>query len=374
MGGLGRRWWAAVGCVALTTVACSAPPTLDLEVSPSTIKAGTGAVVMVVHATTGSGLVGSGNVTVTSSVGSARLGLAGMLDHYGSFRASLTCLPAEDPGCDSSQTMNVTVTWGMSGRTATAEASVRLLSSGATETACDNGKDDDVDGLVDCDDPDCEAQRCTSADKCLTGSTCSQRHCVGGQAVTCTTPRWMDCQATPGTCDHALGCVYAPKNVGGQCTDNNLCTSNDRCDATGRCVGAATSCPPSNDPCLQLQGVCDPATGSCSNPPAPNGTSCGAANSARCCSGSCTDTSSDPKNCGECGLTCAGACVDPAFDRPSCNIPSQTTGLCVCGSSAQCPVTTSCSSTLLLCIPGSCFLPAIPAASACTGAPYCHYN
>lgn len=41
------------------------------------------------------------------------------------------------------------------------------------EQACDNGLDDDGDGLVDCVDPDCDARTC------FNGMTCSSRTCPG---------------------------------------------------------------------------------------------------------------------------------------------------------------------------------------------------
>jgi hypothetical protein len=43
----------------------------------------------------------------------------------------------------------------------------------ASERVCDNGLDDDGDGLADCLDPDCDLQRCFS------GTTCSNRLCPG---------------------------------------------------------------------------------------------------------------------------------------------------------------------------------------------------
>jgi hypothetical protein len=38
------------------------------------------------------------------------------------------------------------------------------------DESCDNGSDDDGDGLIDCADPDCEARRCT-------GGMCAQGSC-----------------------------------------------------------------------------------------------------------------------------------------------------------------------------------------------------
>lgn len=78
-----------------------------------------------------------------------------------------------------------------------------------------------------------------------------------------------------GVCDPATGgCSNPPLADGTRCDDGNACTQTDACLA-GVCVGATPVTCTARDAC-HLAGSCDPATGSCSNPPATSGTVCNA--------------------------------------------------------------------------------------------------
>ena len=95
-----------------------------------------------------------------------------------------------------------------------------------------------------------------------------------------------------------------------------------------------------------VAGVCNAASGTCSNPNATNGTLCGAPSQAQACSagacvaepvctasetlckGICVSTQSDSSNCGSCGAGCAsgsscvlGACVSRNV-MASCGVPA----------------------------------------------------
>jgi MYXO-CTERM domain-containing protein len=76
----------------------------------------------------------------------------------------------------------------------------------------------------------------------------------------------LDACHDAGVCDPATGaCSNPPKEAGALCDDGDACTTGDTCQA-GACVpGQATVCLAS-DGCHDA-GVCDPATGACSNPP-----------------------------------------------------------------------------------------------------------
>jgi hypothetical protein len=96
-----------------------------------------------------------------------------------------------------------------------------------------------------------------------------------------------------GTCDTATGLCSQPDAPGGaECSDGNLCTQTDTCQS-GACIGANPVTCVASGPCHDA-GVCDPFTGACSNPEAPDGTACDDANACTtgdaCSSGTCAGT------------------------------------------------------------------------------------
>jgi hypothetical protein len=67
-------------------------------------------------------------------------------------------------------------------------------------------------------------------------------------------------------------CTFTSAANGTACNDNNGCTQSSTCQA-GTCTGAdPVVCTPS-DQC-HVAGTCNPTSGTCSNPNAPNGTTC----------------------------------------------------------------------------------------------------
>jgi streptogramin lyase len=129
---------------------------------------------------------------------------------------------------------------------------------------------------------------CSDGNACTQTDTCQAGACVGGAGVTCPTP---DQCHDPGTCDPATGtCSNPAKPNGTPCSDENGCTEADTCQA-GTCQsGDAVECTASDD--CHEPGVCDPATGTCSNPERPDGTPC-----------------SDDSACTQTDACQAGACV-----------------------------------------------------------------
>ncbi|MFN8590232.1 MAG: pentapeptide repeat-containing protein [Thermomicrobiales bacterium] len=111
---------------------------------------------------------------------------------------------------------------------------------------------------------------CNDGDACTRTDTCQNGHCVGGNPVVCPDP---DQCHERGTCNPATGnCSNPTKQNGTICDDGNKCTRTDTCQ-DGVCRGGnPVTCPPL-DPCHEA-GTCDPATGVCSNPPRPNGSPC----------------------------------------------------------------------------------------------------
>src|SRR5581483_11094111 len=104
---------------------------------------------------------------------------------------------------------------------------------------------------------------CSDGNACTQTDTCQAGACVGGDPVTCSA---ADPCHTAGVCDPATGvCSNPAAPDGAGCNDGNGCTVNDTCAG-----GACTSGPPivcvALDACHDV-GVCDPAVGACSNPP-----------------------------------------------------------------------------------------------------------
>jgi hypothetical protein len=129
-----------------------------------------------------------------------------------------------------------------------------------------------------------DGNACTQADSCQSGT------CTGSNAVTCTA---SDACHVAGACDPTSGSCSNPVAANGTtCSDGNACTQSDACQ-NGKCAGTAVACTAS-DSC-HIAGACDPTSGACSNPPAPNGTTCNDGNACTqtdiCTAGVCTGTS-----------------------------------------------------------------------------------
>ncbi len=159
--------------------------------------------------------------------------------------------------------------------------------------------------------------RCTTDDAC-SGGACS------GSPVACTA---LDPCHLAGTCDPATGACSNPAAPNGAaCDDGTPCTTGDVCSG-GVCSGSPVTCS-ALDQC-HVAGTCDPATGACSNPAAPNGAAC---NDGRLCT---TDDVCSGGVCGGTPVVCSaldqchragtcntstGACSNPvAFDGTLCN-------------------------------------------------------
>jgi pseudomonalisin len=108
-----------------------------------------------------------------------------------------------------------------------------------------------------------DGNACTQKDACLGGL------CVGEDPVVCPAP--PACHLV-GTCSPTTGVCSAPTAApdATPCNDGNPCTLKDACTA-GACAGVPKTCT-AEDACHSA-GVCEPATGACTNPPKP-GASC----------------------------------------------------------------------------------------------------
>ncbi len=112
-----------------------------------------------------------------------------------------------------------------------------------------------------------------------------------------------------GTCDPVTAiCSNPAKAEGASCSDGNACTRHDAC-VGGACVGSDPVVCAASDQCHEA-GVCDPSSGSCSNPARADGSSCSDGNACtqtdQCVGGTCSGTT--PVVCSAPGCTTPGTC------------------------------------------------------------------
>jgi len=235
--------------------------------------------------------------------------------------------------------------------------------------------------------PKANGSACSDGNACTQTDTCQAGACTGANPVTCTASD--QCHGA-GTCDPQSGtCSNPAKPDGTACTDGNACTQIDTCVA-GACVGASPVTCVALDQC-HAPGTCIPATGTCTTPALPDGTLCSDGNACTqidaCGSGLCVGTS--PVTCAasdQCHVpgTCnpgTGVCSNPAApDGTSCNDANACTrtdvctlGACTggnpvtCTASDACHVAGTCDTST-----GTCSNPAAAAGTACPDGNFCN--
>ncbi len=178
---------------------------------------------------------------------------------------------------------------------------------------------------------------CDDSNLCSQVDTCQAGACTGSNAVVCSASD--QCHAA-GTCSPATGsCSNPSKPNGTTCNDSDLCTQTDSCQA-GACVGSNPVVCSASDQC-HAAGTCSPATGSCSNPSKPNGTTCNDSDlctqTDSCQAGACVG--SNPVVCSASDQCHAAGTCSPATG--SCSNPSKPNGT-TCNDSDLCTQTDSC--------------------------------
>jgi len=234
--------------------------------------------------------------------------------------------------------------------------------------ACSNGKTGDEDGWcrTALDDVPCD-----DGDACLRVDTCQSGVCTGSDPVSCVA---LDQCHEPGTCEPTTGACNTPNRADDStCDDDNPCTRTDVCVA-GRCVGTQPVVCTALDVC-HVAGVCEPATGECTEPPAPDGKLCNDVNvctqTDACLAGACVGA--QPRICqpidqchdvGSCDSV-TGQCPTPSKpdgvgcdDGWFCTVGDTCTGGVCSGTIRMCELGVSCRT-------GACN----PVDGACTGAP-----
>jgi hypothetical protein len=186
-----------------------------------------------------------------------------------------------------------------------------------------------------------EGFTCNDGNACTQSDSCHAGACVGENPVSCEA---SDQCHVPGTCNPATGACSNPIAADGSaCNDNNACTQTDTCQA-GACTGTSPVQCAAADQC-HVAGACDPQTGSCSNPAAADGTSCtddsACTQTDSCQAGACVGANpvicSASDQCHDAGVCDpqTGACSNPAApDGNACSDGSACTQSDTCQSGA----------------------------------------
>jgi hypothetical protein len=191
----------------------------------------------------------------------------------------------------------------------------------------------------------CVAQPKTNGTTCIDGNACTQTDtcqggvCTGANPITCTA---QDQCHVAGTCNPLSGvCSNPPATNGAPCNDGDACTQIDSCQS-GSCTGASPVVCTAQDQC-HVAGTCNPSTGTCSNPPKPNGSTCSDGDACTqtdsCQSGTCTGA--NPVTC-----TAQDQCHAVGTCNPStgtCSNPPKTNGS-PCSDGDLCTQTDTCQS------------------------------
>jgi hypothetical protein len=183
--------------------------------------------------------------------------------------------------------------------------------------------------------PVTDGTTCSDGNLCNGAETCQAGQCHAGTPVTCTA---SDQCHVAGTCDPKTGtCSNPPAPNGQTCNDGNACTNPDSCNS-GVCVGGPAKVCTASDQCHSA-GTCDPASGTCSNPPVTDGTTCSDGNACngaeQCKGGVCTSVT--PLVCTDSNPCHATSC-DPATGCKVSNVPDGT----VCAAANGCHSQSTC--------------------------------
>jgi len=169
-----------------------------------------------------------------------------------------------------------------------------------------------------------DGNACTRTDRCNSNAVC-----VGSNPVVCTA---LDQCHVAGVCAPATGvCSNPNKPDGTTCNDSNACTLADTCQA-GTCAGRNPVVCTALDQCHDA-GACNPATGVCANPNKTNGTTCDdgdkCTKSDVCTAGVCAGTNNNDCGCflGDTDGDKVNDCTDGCPRDPLKTSP----GICGCG-------------------------------------------
>jgi hypothetical protein len=241
-------------------------------------------------------------------------------------------------------------------------------------------------GVCSAQTPVANGTTCPGSNECEQMYACQAGVCTGTDPVTCTA---TDSCHVPGSCLPGNGMCTAQTNEpnGTSCSvaTPNLCDTYS-C-VSGTCTGTSAVTCVASDGCHTV-GACNPATGICTNPNAPDGMACVGSNlcmSYACMSGVCTATGSagtctPPDQCHTAACSIAtGMCVNTPLNGTPCNDGNACTqtdtcvaGVCTgsnpvtCTASDQCHVPGVCNQTT-----GTCSNPTVGNGTSCSDGNAC---
>jgi hypothetical protein len=269
-------------------------------------------------------LGGNGSDTLRGGAGNDILAGGGGSDALEGEDGEDACDQASCESMISAQTHCYTNAECASGQSCIAEAGLCVFCQ--SDAACDDANactQDACQPALGCMNPPVtNGTSCDDANACLRTDSCIDGVCTGGNPVNCVAQD--QCHAA-GTCDPATGlCSNPPVADATACDDGDACTQTDSCVA-GACNGSNPVVCGALDQC-HVSGTCDPATGTCSNPPILDGTPCDDADactlSDACVAGTCApgvpldcddenECSDDSCYLGVCAHVGNGSCVVP---------------------------------------------------------------
>ncbi len=225
---------------------------------------------------------------------------------------------------------------------------------------------------------------CAGSNACFQSYTCQSGTCTGSNPITCAA---LDQCHVAGSCDPSTGVCSNPAALDNTpCNDGNACHLDDTCQS-GVCLPGSTIQCAASDQC-HVQGTCDPATGTCSNPLAFDGTACNDGNSCdindTCLAGVCVsggtvqcvaqDQCHQPGVCDQSTGQCSNPVVadgTPCSDGNACHLDDTCqSGVCTAGVTFSCDTGQSCSFTPQACVPQTCATLGLncgPAGDGCSG-------